>query len=191
MKFIYPNYLIFCEHPHVVTLGKSAGINNVLANKRSLNAKGVEFIQSNRGGDVTYHGPGQIVGYPIFDLDLFFTDIHRYMRSLEEVIIKTIAEFGVTGKRIPGQTGVWIDINSNPRKICAFGVRSSRWVTMHGFALNVNTDLSFYDLIIPCGISDKTVTSLEAEVKTPIDINQVKEKIKFHFTRVFKIQYID
>ncbi len=189
-KSISINHLIFCEHPHVLTLGKSGNISNLTTSMQKLNTQNVEFVKSNRGGDITYHGPGQIVSYPIFDLDQFFTDIHLYMRSLEEVVIRTIREYGLKGERLNNATGVWLDVAKNPRKICALGVRSSRWVTMHGFALNVNTDLSYYKLIIPCGISKKDVTSLESELNKKIDLEEVKTKIKYHFANVFNFKYI-
>ena len=155
-----PNYLLFVEHPHVYTLGKSGDKSNLLATEEELKSKGAQFYHINRGGDITYHGPGQIVGYPILDLDNFFTDIHKYLRLLEEMIILTLADFGIQGERSPGETGVWLDVGTPlARKICAMGVRSSRWVTMHGFAFNINTDLSYFDHMIPCGIRDKAVTS--------------------------------
>ena len=182
--------LLFCEHPHVITLGKSGLMSNLIAKHQDLKTKKVEFVQSNRGGDITYHGPGQIVGYPIFDLDQFFTDIHKYMRFLEEVVIRTLADYNMKGERLKGATGVWLNTSSNPRKIAAMGVRSSRWVTMHGFAFNVNTDLSFYNLIIPCGIDDKPVTSLQAELNKEININEVKTKLKNHFANVFEFEYV-
>ncbi len=183
-----PNYLLFCEHPHVYTLGKSGSSNHLLLNTEQLNKKKASFYKINRGGDITYHGPGQIVGYPIFDLDNFFTDIHKYLRFLEESIIRTLAEFGITGERTPGQTGVWLDpeIPGKARKICAFGVRCSRWVTMHGFAFNVNTDLSYFQNIIPCGIANKGVTSLEKELGKKIDMFLVKEYIIKHLSGLFE-----
>ncbi|MDH3381509.1 MAG: lipoyl(octanoyl) transferase LipB, partial [Flavobacteriaceae bacterium] len=167
-----PNYFLFVEHPHVYTLGKSGDINNLLLTQGQLEQRGISFHQSNRGGDITYHGQGQIVGYPILDLDNFFSDIHEYMRVLEEVIIATIAEYGLKGARSEGETGVWLDVGTPfARKICALGVKTSRWVTMHGFALNVSTNLGYFDHIIPCGIRGKAVTSLEAELgkKIPFD----------------------
>lgn len=189
-----PNhYLLFCEHPHVYTLGKSGKENNLLINDSKLKEKNATFYKINRGGDITYHGPGQIVGYPILDLDYFFTDIHKYMRLLEEVIILTLGEYGITAGRLNGSTGVWLDEN-NPkksRKICAMGVRCSRWVTMHGFAFNVNTDLNYFCNIIPCGISDKQVTSLENELGKKVEIREVKDKVKKHFSGLFKVELVN
>lgn len=171
------NYLLFCEHPHVYTLGKSGNKENLLLNNTELSGKDAQFYKTNRGGDITYHGPGQLVGYPILDLENFFTDIHQYMRYLEEAIIVTCSKFGINAGRIKGLTGVWLDFEGgpNPRKICAMGVKTSRWVTMHGFALNVNTDLTFFQNIVPCGINDKAVTSLEMELGKKIDIHEVKK----------------
>jgi lipoyl(octanoyl) transferase len=186
-----PNHFIFTEHSHVYTIGKSGDLNNLLLNEKQLSEKGIEFFKSNRGGDITYHGPGQIVGYPILDLDNFFTDIHKYMRNLEEVIILTIKEFGLKGERSEGETGVWLDVGTPfARKICALGVRTSRWVTMHGFALNVSTNLGYFDHIIPCGIRGKAVTSLEVELNKKIDIEQLKVIIKTHFCNVFKAEFV-
>ncbi len=186
-----PNYFLFTEHPHVYTLGKSGDINNLLLNEESLKEKGISFFRSNRGGDITYHGPGQIVGYPIINLDNFFPDIHLYMRNLEEVIIQTIAEYGLKGERSKGETGVWLDVGTPfVRKICAMGVRTSRWVTMHGFALNVSTDLGYFDHIIPCGIRGKTVTSMEAELNKKLSHKEVKTKILQHFSKIFKADCI-
>ena len=186
-----PNYFIFTEHTHVYTLGKSGNIDNLLLSKNQLKEKGIAFFRSNRGGDITYHGPGQIVGYPILDLDNFFTDIHKFMRNLEEVIILTLAEYGLNGKRSNGETGVWLDVGTPfARKISALGVRTSRWVTMHGFALNVSTNINYFDYIIPCGIREKSVTSMEIELKDKIDKNEVKEKIKRHFSSVFNAKFI-
>ncbi len=183
-----PNYFLFVTHPHVYTLGKSGDLNNLLLNKKQLEQKRISFYKINRGGDITYHGPGQIVGYPILDLENFFTDIHKYLRFLEEVIIKTIAEYGLKGERSKGETGVWLDVETPfARKICAMGIRSSRWVTMHGFALNVNTNLGYFDHIIPCGIQDKSVTSLEAELGQKVDEEEVKKKILNHFVNQFEI----
>lgn len=185
------NYLLFCEHPHVYTLGKSGDQKNLLVNTNYLKSRGATFYKSNRGGDITYHGPGQIVGYPILDLDNFFTDIHKYLRFLEEAIILTLKEFGVNGERSKGETGVWLDVGSKEaRKICAFGVKSSRWVTMHGFAFNINTNLAYFNNIIPCGIIDKQVTSLEKELGKKLDIQVVKEKLKIHLTSLFKMELI-
>jgi lipoyl(octanoyl) transferase len=181
-----PNYLLFVEHPPVYTLGKSGDINNLLLTSHQLKEKGIEFHQSNRGGDITFHGPGQIVGYPILDLDNFFSDIHEYMRVLEEVIIATIADYGLKGERSEGETGVWLDVGTPfARKICALGVKTSKWVTMHGFALNISTNLGCFDHIIPCGIRGKAVTSLESELGKIIPSEEVKEKILHHFCRLF------
>ena len=177
------NYLLFCEHPHVYTLGKSGDEQNLLINETELKEKQATYYKINRGGDITYHGPGQIVGYPILDLDNFFTDIHKYLRFLEEMVIRTLDEYGIESGRSEGETGVWLDIG-NPlkaRKICAMGVRASRWVTMHGFALNVNTDLSYFNNIIPCGIVDKAVTSMDKELGYKVNEEEVKEKLKNHF----------
>lgn len=186
------NYFLFVEHPHVYTLGKSGHIENLLINEQALQDKGATFYKINRGGDITYHGPGQIVGYPILDLDNFFTDIHKYLRSLEEVIILTLADYGLKGERSEGETGVWIDVGTPfARKICAMGVRASRWVTMHGFALNVNTDLGYFDNIIPCGIRGKAVTSLNVELaKATIPLAEVKERILLHFAEIFQTDLI-
>ncbi|GAA4412404.1 lipoyl(octanoyl) transferase LipB [Nibrella viscosa] len=183
-----PNYLLFCEHPHVYTLGKSGKESHLLANNDFLRTIGATYYKINRGGDITYHGPGQLVGYPILDLDNFFTDIHRYMRLLEETIIRTLAEYGLDAGRIPGLTGVWLDYQQqqqNPRKICAMGVKASRWVTMHGFALNVNTDLSYFGHIVPCGISDKAVTSLAQETGREIALPEVAGRIRRHMADLF------
>jgi lipoyl(octanoyl) transferase len=181
-----PNYFLLCEHPHVYTLGKSGSIENVLLSEAELKEKKIDFYKINRGGDITYHGYGQIVGYPILDLDNFSTDIHWYMRSLEEVIIRSIADFGLQGERLAGFTGVWLDIDKNPRKICAMGVKTSRWVTMHGFALNVNTDLKFFEYIVPCGIKDKAVTSMAQELDKKVAIEEVESRILHHFAEVFE-----
>jgi lipoyl(octanoyl) transferase len=175
--------LLFVEHPHVYTLGKSGDEENLLRSILELQELEAEFIKTNRGGDITYHGPGQIVGYPILDLDRHFTDIHKYLRFLEEVIIKVCADYGFKGKRIEGLTGVWV----NDQKICAMGIRCSRWVTMHGFALNVNTDLKYFNNIVPCGIQDKEVTSLSKLMNKNIDLEEVKRKIVFHFENVFEV----
>ena len=184
-----PNYFLFVEHPHVYTLGKSGHIENLLIDEAALAKKGASFYKINRGGDITYHGPGQIVGYPIIDLENFFTDIHKYLRSLEEVIIRTLADYGIKGERSEGETGVWLDVGTPfARKICAMGVRASRWVTMHGFALNVNTDLGYFDNIIPCGIRGKAVTSLNVELsKEKVDIEEVKIYILKHFEEIFGV----
>jgi lipoyl(octanoyl) transferase len=185
-----PNYFLFTEHPHVYTLGKSGDLNNLLLSEKQLEAKGITFFRSNRGGDITYHGPGQIVGYPILDLDNFETDIHKYMRNLEEVIILTLAEYKINGERSEGETGVWLDVGTPfARKICALGVRTSRWVTMHGFALNVSTNLGYFDHIIPCGIKGKAVTSMEVELKKVIDVKELKAKIKMNFSLVFGAEF--
>ena len=184
-----PNYFLFVEHPHVYTLGKSGHIENLLIDEAALAKKGASFYKINRGGDITYHGPGQIVGYPIIDLENFFTDIHKYLRSLEEVIIRTLADYGIKGERSEGETGVWLDVGTPfARKICAMGVRASRWVTMHGFALNVNTDLGYFDNIIPCGIRGKAVTSLNVELsKEKVDTEEVKKYILKHFEEIFGV----
>ena len=186
-----PNYFLFTEHTHVYTLGKSGDINNLLLNEKQLKEKGISFFKSNRGGDITYHGPGQVVGYPIIDLDNFFPDIHIYMRKLEEVIILTLSEYGLKGMRSNGETGVWLDVGTPfVRKICALGVRTSRWVTMHGFALNVSTNLGYFDHIIPCGIKGKAVTSLEVELGKKIQHQEVKDKILNHFLQVFEAEFV-
>jgi lipoyl(octanoyl) transferase len=184
------NYLLFVEHPPVYTLGKSGKIENVLINDQQREEKGIEFYHTNRGGDITFHGPQQIVGYPIFDLEKFYTDIGRYLRDLEEVIILTLAEYGVAAGRSAGETGVWIDalVKGKERKICAMGVRCSRWVTMHGFALNVNTDLNYFNYIIPCGIQNKKVTSLKEETGREINMEEVKQKLKRNFEKVFSVK---
>ena len=184
------NYFLFVEHPHVYTLGKSGDMSNLLVDEAQLKAKNATFYKVNRGGDITYHGPGQIVGYPILDLDNFFTDIHKYLRFLEEMIILTLAEYGLKAERSPGETGVWLDVGTPfARKICAMGVRASRWVTMHGFALNVNANLGYFDLMIPCGIRGKAVTSLNVELgKQTVDENEVKEKLLKHFSNLFEAE---
>ena len=185
------NHLIFCEHPHVYTLGKSGDEKNLLVNEDYLKSRGTTFHKINRGGDITYHGPGQIVGYPILDLDNFFTDIHKYLRFLEEAVILTLKEYGLESERSPGETGVWFDVGTpKARKICALGVKSSRWVTMHGFAFNVNSDLSYFGNIIPCGIVDKKVTSLEKEVDFEVDFEEVKNKVKTHLIELFEMEII-
>lgn len=184
-----PNYLIFCEHPHVYTLGKSGHPENLLLDEAGLKEKQASYYKINRGGDITYHGPGQIVGYPILDLDNFFTDIHLYLRTLEEAVILTLADYGITSGRYSGFTGVWLDAdNDKARKICALGVRCSRWVTMHGFALNVNTDLDYFGNIVPCGIDDKAVTSIQKELGTALDIDQVKDRLKQHIALLFGME---
>jgi lipoyl(octanoyl) transferase len=186
------HYLLFVEHPPVYTLGKSGSVNNVLIDEPGRLAKGIGFYHTNRGGDITFHGPEQIVGYPILDLEKFYTDIGKYLRNLEEVIIATMAEYGLKGERSPGETGVWMDASlpGKERKICAMGIRCSRWVTMHGFAFNVNTDLTYFDHIIPCGIQNKQVTSLEKELGRTLDINEVKEKLKANFEKVFEVELV-
>ena len=183
-----PNYLLLVEHPHVYTLGKSGKPEHLLLDEQGLKDANATYYPINRGGDITYHGPGQLVAYPLFDLENFFTDIHKYLRYLEEAVIKTIAEYGLDGGRIDGLTGVWIDwkAQKNPRKICAMGVKSSRWVTMHGLALNVNTQLNYFKNIIPCGIDDKAVTSMEAELGRKIDLAEVQQKLVQHIARIFK-----
>ncbi|HFK5543164.1 TPA: lipoyl(octanoyl) transferase LipB [Elizabethkingia anophelis] len=185
------NHLLFVEHPHVYTLGKSGHEENMLANNDMLKEIDATYVKTNRGGDITYHGYGQIVGYPVLDLENFYTDIHRYMRELEEIIIRTIAEYGLKGERSLGETGVWLDVGKPyARKICAMGVKASRWVTIHGFALNVNTDLRYFEYIIPCGIKDKQVTSLKRELEREVDMEEVKLKIKKHFQDVFQTEWI-
>jgi lipoyl(octanoyl) transferase len=184
-----PNHFLFVEHPHVYTLGKSGDINNLLVSEKVLSQRGATFYKINRGGDITYHGPGQIVGYPILDLDNFFTDIHKYLRLLEEMIILTLADYGLEGERSKGETGVWLEVGTpRARKICAMGVRASRWVTMHGFAFNVNTDLSYFDLMIPCGIRDKAVTSLSVELHRYVPMAEVRKKLQCHFASLFKAE---
>jgi lipoyl(octanoyl) transferase len=191
---ITPNYLIFLEHPHVYTLGKSGSEENLLLDDEGLKEKQATYYKINRGGDITYHGPGQIVGYPIIDLDNFFTDIHKYLRFLEEAVILTLKEYGIESGRIKGLTGVWLDYEEgakNPRKICALGVKSSRWVTMHGFAFNVNTDLNYFKNIIPCGIDDKAVTSMEAELGEKLNIQEVSNKLKRYIAELFEMKLIE
>ena len=186
------NFLVFCEHPHVYTLGKTGEKNNLLLEESNLKAKGANFYHINRGGDVTYHGPGQLVGYPILDLDNFFTDINKYLRFLEEAVILTLNDFDIDSGRVKGSTGVWIDGN-NPfkaRKICAIGVKLSRWVTMHGFAFNINTDLDYFNYIIPCGIPDKAVTSLEKELGDRQDLSKVQARLVFHLQNLFGFEII-
>ncbi|SHN65970.1 lipoyl(octanoyl) transferase [Flavobacterium fryxellicola] len=186
-----PNYFLFVEHPHVYTLGKSGDLSNLLLSEKQLEAKGATFYKINRGGDITYHGPGQIVGYPILDLENFFTDIHKYLRFLEEAIILTLAEYGIQSGRSVGETGVWLGAGTPfARKICALGVRASRWVTMHGFALNVNADLGYFDNIIPCGIRGKAVTALNVELRVEkVNEEEVKAKILTHFTALFVCEF--
>lgn len=186
-----PSYLLFCEHPHVYTLGNSGNKEHLLINEQQLIQKNATYYKINRGGDITYHGPGQIVGYPILDLDNFFTDIHKYLRFLEEIVIRTLAEYGIESGRSKGETGVWLEAE-NPlkaRKICAMGVRASRWVTMHGFAFNINTDLGYFGNIVPCGIMDKAVTSLDKELGKKVDEEEVKQKLKKHFADLFECEF--
>jgi lipoyl(octanoyl) transferase len=186
------HHLLFVEHPSVYTLGKSGAMKNVLITEAERMAKGIQFFHTNRGGDITFHGPGQLVGYPILDLEKFYTDIGRYLRALEEVIILTLADYGLVAGRSPGETGVWLDaqVKGRERKICAMGVRCSRWLTMHGFALNVNTDLDFFNHIIPCGIQNKGVTSIKAELGSAVKPDDVKEKVKRHFATVFNVELV-
>ncbi len=185
------NYLLFCEHPDVYTLGKSGNKDNLLLNDEGLKKKGIEFFKINRGGDITFHGPGQLVIYPIFDLDNFFTDIHKYLRFLEEVVILVLKNYGLVGERLVGSTGVWLDVNKKPRKICAMGVRASRWVTMHGLAFNISVNLDRFNGIVPCGISDKSVTSLNKELKNPPLFEDVSLLFQKKFKQVFNIDLID
>jgi len=186
------NYLIFTEHPHVYTLGKSGKPENLLLDEKGLAEKHAAFYKINRGGDITYHGPGQIVGYPILDLDNFFTDIHLYLRTLEEAVIRTLADYGIAAGRYPGYTGVWLDAdNGRARKICALGVRASRWITMHGFAFNINTNLAYFGNIVPCGIDDKDVTSMQRELGRPQDIDAVKSRLKDHIAALFGMHLIE
>jgi lipoyl(octanoyl) transferase len=186
------NQLFFCEHPHVYTLGKSGKMQNLLLDEKGLKEKEISFYKINRGGDITYHGPGQIVGYPLFDLEQIFTDIGKFLRLLEEAVILMLAEYGIEGDRIEGLTGVWLDINDpiKARKICALGVKISRWVTMHGFALNVNSDVSYFNNIVPCGIQDKGVTTMEKELNRHLDMDEVKEKLKGHIQDLFAIEWV-
>jgi lipoyl(octanoyl) transferase len=185
------NHFLYVEHPHVFTLGKSGDEENLLLNEEELSKEGATYFKINRGGDITYHGPGQIVGYPILDLDQFFTDIHKYLRYLEEAIIRMLSNWGIEAGRIDGLTGVWVGVGSaNPRKIAAMGVKCSRWVTMHGFALNANTDLRFFDMIVPCGISDKGVTSMQQEIGTAVDLSLVKKQLNKELALLFDAQMI-
>lgn len=185
------NYLLFCEHPHVYTLGKSGSEENLLLNEHGLEENDASFYRINRGGDITYHGPGQLVAYPIFDLDHFFPDIHKYMRYLEEAVIKTLAELGIEGGRVEGLTGVWIEGDTpRARKICAMGVKSSRWVTMHGIGFNINSDLSYFSHIIPCGIEDKAVTSIERELGHKVNMKEVAEILKAKLAEQFGYSYV-
>ena len=187
-----PNYFLFVEHPHVYTLGKSGNLSNLLIDENQLKNKNASFYKINRGGDITYHGPGQIVGYPILDLENFFTDIHKYLRFLEQTVIQTLDNFGIKGERNDGKTGVWIDIDTPfPKKICAMGVRASRWVTMHGFALNVNVDLDYFNNIIPCGLTDNVVTSVNKELnQSETDITEIKNVLKSCFSETFNSEFI-
>ena len=190
IKALTNNYIIFVEHPAVYTLGNSGKIENLLVDKNILNEKNIEFYKTNRGGDITFHGPGQIVCYPILDLDNFFTDIHKYLRFLEEIVIETLNDYGIKGQSRNGETGVWVkNKKSNFFKICAIGVKASRWVTMHGFALNVNTDLNYFKNIIPCGIKDKGVTSMKNELGKILDEDLVKDKIQYYFSKKFEIEF--
>jgi lipoyl(octanoyl) transferase len=186
------HYLLFTEHPAVFTLGKSGLKEHVLLNDEQLADKHIAFFHTNRGGDITFHGPEQLVGYPVFDLEKFTTDIGKYLRNLEEAVILTLAEYGITGERSAGETGVWLDphLPGKARKICAIGVRCSRWITMHGFALNVNTDLSYFNYIIPCGIPDKQVTSLQKELGHAVPMEEIKQKVRKNFERVFDVRMI-
>ena len=186
-----PNYLLWVEHPPVVTLGKSGKKEHLLLDAKGLEAEGIEFFQTNRGGDITFHGPGQLVVYPIFDLDNFFTDIHKYLRFLEEAVILTLKDYGIESSRSSGETGVWLEVGTPfARKICAMGVRASRWVTMHGLALNINTDLKYFNHIIPCGIQGKGVTSLQKELKQEVRLEEVKQKLKAHLCALFETSWI-
>ena len=187
-----PNYFLFVEHPHVYTLGKSGNYSNLLIDENQLKNKNASFYKINRGGDITYHGPGQIVGYPILDLENFFTDIHKYLRFLEQTVIQTLDNFGIKGERNDGKTGVWIDIDTPfPKKICAMGVRASRWVTMHGFALNVNVDLDYFNNIVPCGLTDNVVTSINKELnQSETDITEIKNVLKSCFSETFNSEFI-
>jgi lipoyl(octanoyl) transferase len=191
-QLLTEDHLLFCEHNHVYTLGKSGKQSHLLLNEQGLREKGVQFFPIDRGGDITYHGPGQIVGYPIFDLDHHFTDIHRYLRTLEEAIIGTLEAYGIKAGRIEGLTGVWLDWADplKARKICAFGIRASRWVTMHGFAFNVNTDLSYFQNIVPCGITDKGVTSMAAELGGVVDIEEVKKRLRLEIADLFDAELV-
>lgn len=188
-----PNYLFFCQHPHVYTLGKSGKEQNLLLREDGLKEKKAEYFHINRGGDITYHGPGQIVGYPILDLDNFFTDIHKYLRFLEEAVILTLKDYGISAGRVEGLTGVWLDFENTgkARKICALGVKTSRWVTMHGFAFNVNTDLDYFKNIVPCGIQDKAVTSLNIELGRTLEMKEVEDKLLKHLSELFGMEIVE
>ncbi|MEZ4936104.1 MAG: lipoyl(octanoyl) transferase LipB [Crocinitomicaceae bacterium] len=183
------NYLLFCEHPHVYTLGKSGKEENLLIQGKQLEEADATFYKINRGGDITYHGPGQLVAYPIFDLDHFFSDIHKYLRFLEEAVIMTLKEYGINGTRVEGLTGVWINDEKGPRKICAMGVKCARWVTMHGIGFNINSDLNYFNNIIPCGIDDKAVTSMQNELGRKIDMEEVKSILKINLSNIFDFDY--
>ena len=188
---ITENYLLFCEHPHVFTLGKSGSEENLLIKGAQLKEKGANYYKINRGGDITYHGPGQLVVYPIFDLDHFFTDIHKYLRYLEEAVILTLQEYGIKGERVDGLTGVWIDGNQpSARKICAIGVKSSRWVTMHGIGFNINSHLEYFNYIVPCGIDDKAVTSIKNEIGQAVNMEELKKKLKINLANIFNFDFI-
>tara|TARA_B100000927_G_scaffold291438_1_gene293665 strand:- start:1602 stop:2306 length:705 start_codon:yes stop_codon:yes gene_type:complete len=188
---ITENYLLFCEHPHVFTLGKSGSEENLLIKGSQLKEKGANYYKINRGGDITYHGPGQLVVYPIFDLDHFFTDIHKYLRYLEEAVILTLQEYGIKGERVDGLTGVWIDGNQpSARKICAIGVKSSRWVTMHGIGFNINSHLEYFNYIVPCGIDDKAVTSIKNEIGQAVNMEELKKKLKINLANIFNFDFI-
>ena len=188
---ITENHLLFCEHPHVFTLGKSGSEENLLIKGSQLKEKGANYYKINRGGDITYHGPGQLVVYPIFDLDHFFTDIHKYLRYLEEAVILTLQEYGIKGERVDGLTGVWIDGNQpSARKICAIGVKSSRWVTMHGIGFNINSHLEYFNYIVPCGIDDKAVTSIKNEIGQAVNMEELKKKLKINLANIFNFDFI-
>jgi lipoyl(octanoyl) transferase len=186
-----PNFLIFCEHPHVYTLGKSGKSHHLLLSPEECKQRGIEFFPINRGGDITYHGPGQLVAYPIFDLENFQTDLNVYLRKIEEVIIQTIQHYGIQGHRIKGLTGVWVDIEKNPRKIAAIGIRCSRWISMHGLALNVHTDLSYFQNIVPCGIADKGVTSIQEEIKQEVNLKETMNIMKQKFSEIFEFEFVE
>lgn len=192
-QVVTDNYLFFCQHPHVYTLGKSGKEDHLLLDSQAREDRKVDYYRINRGGDITYHGPGQLVGYPILDLDHFFTDIHRYIRTLEEAVIRTLAGYGLNAGRIEGLTGVWLGHGDgeSPRKICAIGVKTSRWVTMHGFALNVNPDLAYFGHIVPCGISDKAVTSMQLELARKVDFEEVADALKKHLAELFEMELVD
>ena len=192
-QLVHAGYLLLCEHAPVFTLGKSGDLSNLTISEDQLSEENTEFFKINRGGDITYHGPGQITGYPILDLDQFYNDVHRYVRELEEIVIRTIDHYGLKGHRIDGYTGVWLKEGQKKRKICAIGVHMSRWVSMHGFALNVGTNLNYFDQIIPCGIQeeDMTVTSIEKELAKRIDLEEVRKYLIFHFQEVFQCKIVN